>query len=116
MIYTPNGKVLRTEPVFGLVMLSNALAGQLLSWTVKTDVTGDEQCVTLMIVGFHFHDPDGRSQPLPPQPNVQGVLRSSVESEVLVLSDAGADITTSSFRAFGYEIRKFARRLFHGAG
>ena len=29
MIYAPNGKVLRTEPVFGPVMLSNSVTSQL---------------------------------------------------------------------------------------
>jgi len=113
MIYTPNGGGLRTEPVFGPVMLSNALASQLLNWTVKTDATGDQQCVTLVIAEFRFDDEAYR--PLPAQPNIPGIHRISVESEVLVISDPGGVITGNNpFRRFAYKVRRLAKRVFHG--
>jgi hypothetical protein len=112
MIYSPNGKVVRTEPVFGPIMLSNSSASQVLGWTLRTAAAGEEQCVTELIVRFHFHDPDGSFQLFPPQPNTPGILRLSVEEEVLVISDPGADLATNPFRAFGYEIRRLARHLF----
>lgn len=115
MIYAPNGRVLRTEPVFGPVMLSNAVTSQLLNWTVKTDATGDQQCMTLMIAEFQFHNPEEASRPHPAQPIIPAILRISVESEVLVISDPGGVITGNNpFRRIAYKVRRLAKRVFHG--
>jgi hypothetical protein len=82
----------------------------LLNWTVKTDATGDQQCVTLVIAEFRFDDEAYR--PLPAQPNIPGIHRISVESEVLVISDPGGVITGNNpFRRFAYKVRRLATRF-----
>ena len=103
MIYTPNGGCGRSIWWWG----------HLLNWTVKTDATGDQQCVTLVIAEFRFDDEAYR--PLPAQPNIPGIHRISVESEVLVISDPGGVITGNNpFRRFAYKVRRLAKRVFHG--
>ena len=114
LTYTLNGKVLETEPVFGPVMLSDALAKQTHTWTIQTDAAGNEPCVTLMVVDFRFHDPDVRLQSMLFQQPAPGVFRASVEEEVLIISDPGADISTNPFRILAYKIKRLTRRTFSG--
>jgi hypothetical protein len=114
MIYAPNGKVARTEPVFGPAMLSTSMTSQLSNWNVKTDAVGDEQCMTLIIAEFRFHDQDETSRTLPQGPSAPGILRLSVESEVLIISDPeGTTSTGNPFRVFAYKVRRLAKHLFH---
>jgi hypothetical protein len=114
MIYMPNGKVARTEPVFGPAMLSTSMTSQLSNWTVKTDAVGDEQCMTLIIAEFRFHDPDEPSRTPPQEPVAPGLLRVSVESEVLIISDPAGTLSTGyPFRVFAYKVRRLAKHLFH---
>jgi len=117
MIYEPNGKVERTEPVFGSVLLADSVTKQLLNWTVKTDATGNEQCVTLVTAEFHFHDLDQTPQFVPTQQTRPGMLRIMVESEVLIISDPAATFTSGNpFRVFAYKVRRLTKRLFRGSG
>lgn len=116
MIYEPNGKVERTEPVFGPAVLAEATTKQLLNWTVKTDATGNEQCVTLVIAEFRFHDPNETPQFLSAQPITPGMLRISVESEILIISDPAGTFTTTfgnQLKAFGYKVKRLVKHLFH---
>ena len=114
MIYVPNGKVARTEPVFGPVLLSTSMTNQLLNWTVKTDAAGDEQCMTLIIAEFRFHDPDEPSRTPPQGPGAPGILRVSVESEMLIISDPAGTLSAGNpFRVFTYKVRRLAKHLFH---
>ena len=111
MIYAPNGKVIRTEPVFGPVLLSNGLGSQLLNWTVKTEAPGEGQCVTLVIAGFRFHDAgEPPSRALSAEPSGSGILRLSVELEVVVMQDPGEFmtpvITRNPFRTFAHRVRR----------
>ena len=73
---------------------------------MKTVAPGNEQCVTLVIAEFRFHDPDGGSQPVPEQRSVPGILRLSVESEVLIISDPMGTVTTNPIRVFAYKVRR----------
>jgi hypothetical protein len=117
MVYTPNGKVVRTEQVFGPAMLSTSLTGQLLNWTVKTDAVGDEQCMTLVIAEFRFHDPDEPSRLQPQEPVAPGILRVSVDSEVLIISDPAGTISSGNpFKVFAFKVKRVARHLFHRSG
>ena len=107
-------KVARTEPVFGPAMLSTSMTSQLSNWNVKTDAVGDEQCMTLIIAEFRFHDQDETSRTLPQGPSAPGILRLSVESEVLIISDPeGTTSTGNPFRVFAYKVRRLAKHLFH---
>jgi hypothetical protein len=114
MVYSPNGNVVRTEPVFGPAMLSASLTSQLLNWTVKTNAAGDEQCVTLIIAEFRFHDPDEPSRLQLQGPVAPGILRVSVESEVLIISDPAGTISNgNAFRVFAFKVKELVRHLFH---
>src|ERR1700760_2963794 len=75
MVYAPNGKVVRTELVFGPVMLSNSITSQMKDWTVRTNDLGDELCETLVIADFQFDDPDKPLPAIPAQPDSPGILR-----------------------------------------
>lgn len=97
-------------------MLSNAVTNQLMNWTVKTDAMGDEQCVTLLIAEFHFQTPDEAPRPMAVQPKVPGILRISMEEEVIVMSDPRAMIIGNPFRTFACKVRRLTKRLFHGTG
>jgi hypothetical protein len=114
MVYAPNGKALRTEPVFGPQMLSNSVTGQMKDWIVRTDDQGDELCETLVIAKFEFHVPD--EPPLPPIPaqsEPPSLLRIWIRSELLVISDPGVTISSNPFRMFEYKVRRAVKRLFH---
>lgn len=114
IIYKPNSKIARTEPVFGPTMLSSSMTSQLSSWTVKTDAVGDEQCMTPVIAEFRFHDQDEPNRTRPQEPSAPGVLRVSVEEEVLVISDPAGTISTGNpFKVFAYKVRRLAKHLFH---
>lgn len=104
MIYAPNGKVERTEPIFGPAMLSRSLTDQLMRWTVKTDAIGNDLCQTLVIVDFSFVDAGTTVQPATPLPSV---LRISVQAEILVLIDPGGEL--SPFHRFTWRLK----HLFH---
>lgn len=116
MIYAPSGEVLRTEPIFGPAMLSNSLTSQLSTWTVKSTAVGNEECVTLVIADFRFHNPDEPTQIIPAEPSPPGVLRLSVESEPIVISDPGGVITWNPFSALAYKVRRVAKYIFHRPG
>src|SRR5580693_9283481 len=60
LIYAPNGKVQRVEPISGPPLLSDSLIRQMANWTVKTDATGEELCETLVIAKFTLLEGDRR--------------------------------------------------------
>ena len=63
MIYAPNCKGgTHQSQCSGLAMLSTSMTSQLSNWIVKTDAVGDEQCMTLIIAEFRFHDQDEPSR------------------------------------------------------
>ena len=62
IIYRPNGRVERVEPVLGLPMLSVPLVYQLSQWTVRSKAPGDELCQTLVVATFTLRDPPGKGK------------------------------------------------------
>jgi hypothetical protein len=86
VIYSPSGKVLSVEPVFGPEMLKIAARDQMSKWSLKTDALGDEPCESLVIVDFSFSNIES-SPNIPNPPPPPGILRITVEAEVLILSD-----------------------------
>lgn len=50
--YLPDGTVQAVEPIFGPAMLSEGLTLQAKNWTIKTNVTGGEPCVSLLVAKF----------------------------------------------------------------
>jgi hypothetical protein len=112
VIYTPKGKVLETNPVFGPVMLTDALTKQLHTWTISTDAAGSDPCVTLMVVDFYFKDPDSKSRSENPHVTYPSALHASVEEELLVISDPRADLSKNPFKILAYKLKRIARHIF----
>jgi hypothetical protein len=52
IIYKPNGRVEKVEPLSGVPMLLMPLTDQLSKWTVRSKASGDELCQTLVIATF----------------------------------------------------------------
>jgi hypothetical protein len=57
IVYKPNGRIEKVEPVSGAAMLSGSLAHQLPNWTVRSRASGDELCQTLVIATFTLRKP-----------------------------------------------------------
>lgn len=91
MIYVPNGKVERVEPISGLRMLSDSLARQLGNWHVKTDATGDDLCETLVIASFTVVDAGQTPLEEPKKVMEPSILRLHVETSPLVLDTVISD-------------------------
>jgi hypothetical protein len=114
MIYAPNGKVIRFEPISGPPLLSATLRGQLGDWIVKTDATGEELCETLVIARFTLHDPPGTKLEGPKFTLEPSIALLSVDTEPIpsldtVVSDPAPLHGTTLFRA---EVKWKLRRLF----
>jgi hypothetical protein len=62
IIYQPNGKVEKVEPISGVAMLSQPFESQLMNWTVKTNEAGGELCQTLVVAVFTLRLP-ARARP-----------------------------------------------------
>jgi hypothetical protein len=57
IIYKPNGRVEKVEPLSGVRMLLIPLTDQLTKWTVRSNASGDELCQTLVIATFTLRKP-----------------------------------------------------------
>jgi hypothetical protein len=67
IIYRPNGRVekvepvsSKVEPVSGTKILLAWLTDELPNWTVRTNASGDEPCQTLVIATFTLQEPRSR--------------------------------------------------------
>jgi hypothetical protein len=85
MIYVPNGKVVRFEPISGPRLLSSTLQGQLNDWIMRTDAAGPELCQTLVIADFYLGDTGGSSQNEPKVVLEPSILRLSATAQPLLL-------------------------------
>jgi hypothetical protein len=120
MVYVPNGKVVRIEPVSGPRLLSDSLTGQLMNWIVRTDADGDEFCETLVIAKFTM--PDSGREP-PQEPSIDGsssILRLSAEIEPLpadfVIEDPAPLHGFKLFRSqVNGRIHRVAQKVFGGS-
>jgi len=91
MIYVPNGKVVRVEPIFGPRLLSDNLARQLMDWNVTTDAAGDQLCVTLVIAKFTMLETNQKPPEEPALAAEPSILRLHVETSPLVLDTVVSD-------------------------
>ena len=115
MIYVPNGKVVRFEPISGPQMLSASMQSQLSDWIVKTDATGDELCETLVIADFHLSDSIDHSQDATKVDIEPSIFRISAESETICLCDPDGTLSISwknPFRHLVFAIKRGAAKLF----
>jgi hypothetical protein len=114
MIYAPNGKVLRVEPILGPRLLSSSLAQQMMDWTVRTDASGDELCETLVIAKFTML---GTGQAVPEEPghlSDPSILRLSVETEPLLLDvEIDDPAPLRGFKLFRTEAKWRIKRVVH---
>jgi hypothetical protein len=114
MIYAPNGKVVRFEPISGPALLSNSLRGQLSDWTVKTDARGDELCETLVIAEFIIHAVPGAKLEETKFTLEPSIMRLSADTEPnppldIVISDPAFP---RGFRLFRLEVEWKLEKLF----
>jgi hypothetical protein len=115
MIYVPNGKVVRLEPISGPQMLSASMQSQLSDWTVKTDAPGNELCMTLVIADFRLDDPNDRPHGAASIVMEPSILRMSVETQWVCLCDPGGTTSISwkdPFRHLAFAIKRGVLKLF----
>jgi hypothetical protein len=112
MVYVPNGRVVRVEPIWGPRLLSQSVSNQLMNWTVMTDALGDELCETLVIADFRLNVPGELLPTEPLRSTPPSVLRLSVEGQVLVISDPGAELTWSPFGRLRYKLKRAIKSAF----
>lgn len=112
MEYVPNGKVVRIEPISGPRLLSDTLADQLMDWTMRTDASGDQPCVTLVIAKFTMA---GLGQQSPGEATIEGlpsILRLSAEAEPMTIDVVIEDpAPIRGFKRFRSEVDWRIRRL-----
>jgi hypothetical protein len=114
MMYAPNGKVVRFEPISGPAMLSASMQSQLRDWTVKTEATGDELCMTLVIADFHLNDSADQTQTSPTIVMKPSILKMSVETYTICLCDPGGTTSISwkdPFRHLAFAIKRGVSKL-----
>lgn len=92
VIYTPTGKFVRFEYIFGPRLLSNMVSGQLERWTIQTHAEGDELCQTLVIAEFQLDIP-GASEPSVEIHSESGsTLRVYTQAQTVCLCEPGGVI------------------------
>src|SRR6202789_815737 len=121
IIYQPNGKVERIEPISGPPMLSRFMANQLMDWNVKTDATGDELCQTLVIAKFELKKAVENPAPDPPalidnsEPGILLLdLASNPATPVCLCDPAGRIVFNNPLQRLAYAVKRGFRRIFHG--
>ena len=104
MLFRTSGEVVAFEKVSGPEMLVVSTREQTKQWDVTTAATGGELCQTLAIIDFKTQGEDGAHQQTAPVPI--GMIRLTVETQFMILSDPAADIVTHKWRWF-----RFTRRV-----
>lgn len=116
VVYVPNGAVENVDPISGPAMLRASLSDQLLKWpAVRTDAPGSELCETLVIADFRLHDSSQPTPQRPTVPEIQSILRLSVDSEIVCLCDPGAEIHPNwktPFLRFGRALKRGVAKIF----
>jgi len=115
MLYEPNGKVVRFEPISGPAILSTSLQAQMSDWIMKTDASGDELCETLVIADFHLDDSVDHSESVSKIVMGPSILRMSVETQWICLCDPGGTASISwkdPFRHVTFLIKRGVSKLF----
>jgi hypothetical protein len=112
--YLPSGQVKDVEVISGPVMLSNWISEQLKSWTIKTDATGDEVCVTLVIADFRLHSQSESMPERPITPDSPSILRLSIDGEITPILYGGGVVSTLSnpLSRFKYAVKRKVSKIF----
>jgi MoxR-like ATPase len=114
MIYAPNGKVVRVEPISGPRLLSSSLAQQMMDWIVRTDASGDELCQTLVIAKFTMRDSGQAATEEPRQVAEPSILRLFAETAPLPLDVEIEDpAPLRGFGMFRSEVNWRVKRIVH---
>jgi hypothetical protein len=113
MIYAPNGKVVRFEPISGPRLLSSSLQGQLNDWIVRTDAVGPELCQTPVIADFYLSDAGESSQNEPKVVLEPSIVRLTATTQPLVLDVVISDpAPLKGWKLVRFEIRSKLRHAF----
>jgi hypothetical protein len=89
--FTNAGKVLSVESISGPQMLATSTAGQLKTWHLQTDATGDQDCQSLILVRYRIYLDD--PPPTEEHQSTPGMFQISIDGLSLVISDPAATIT-----------------------
>jgi hypothetical protein len=90
--YSPSGKVIGLETVFGPPLLATSVNNQMKSWTVQTDAQGAELCQSLLVIGFAIGERESFEQVAD---TPRSIYRINVRTYTLVLSDPAYTISQS---------------------
>jgi len=83
MTFSPSGKVIGLETIFGNQLIATSANGQMKSWTVRTDASGEELCQSLIVINFVIGETDAVEQIADPPPTI---YRINVQAHTIVLN------------------------------
>jgi hypothetical protein len=110
IIYSPDGTVLRVEPISGPRLLSDSLAAQMMKWQVQTDAKGSEECQTLVIAHFRMLDSRDTNASEQKEFELPSILRLLVEAEPLTIDVMDIDpAPLRGWKLWRYEIKNMFR-------
>jgi hypothetical protein len=90
--YSPTGKVIGLETIFGNPLIAKSANGQMKSWTIRTDALGAELCQSLIVLNFVIGETESVEQIANTPPTI---TRIDVQTHPLVLSDPAFTISKS---------------------
>lgn len=90
--YSPTGKVIGLETIFGNPLIASSANGQMKSWTIRTDATGAELCQSLIVINFIIGETESVEQIANTPPTI---TRIDVQTHPVVLSDPSFTISKS---------------------
>ena len=112
VIYLPNGAVQSFEFISGPRMLSAGLEQQMRDWTIKTNQSGEQACVILVIAEFNLDKSSGQSTSYPVDMSVSSILRIETTAEPVCLCDPGGYVSPRPLlQRVGHAIRRMLTRL-----
>jgi hypothetical protein len=92
MTFSPQGKVIGLETIFGNPLIAKSANDQMGSWTVRTDATGEGLCQGLIVIDFAIGQTESVEQVADTPPTV---FRINVRTYTIVLSDPAYTISKS---------------------
>lgn len=92
MTYSPAGKVIGLDTIFGNPLMATSANGQMKSWTIRTDATGAELCQSLVVINFVIGETESVEQIANTPPTI---TRIDIQTHPVVLSDPAFTISRS---------------------
>jgi len=92
MTFSPTGKVIGLETIFGNPLIATSANGQMRSWTVRTDAPGEGLCQSLIVINFAIGQTESVEQVADAPPTI---FRINVRTYTVALSDPAFTISKS---------------------